>query len=131
VSQGGPGERQIHVQAEDQNGDLRVYPPDAFYALGDALGATRVEYGATGNLGVRRNRVSNVYPRPPIQSLFEAGGHNWILAIYPDKPQTLTLAAHLCRLSCKRSRKTAHLYQGAVRHYVHLTRECPGTNTLG
>src|SRR5215210_9483791 len=37
VSQGGPGERQIHVQAEDQNGDVRVDPPDAFYTLGDAL----------------------------------------------------------------------------------------------
>src|SRR5215211_4233104 len=99
VSQGGPGERQIHVQAEDQNGDFGVDPPDTFYALGDALGATRVEHGATGNLGVSRSGMSNAYLRPPFQCLLESGGHNGIRAIYPDKPQTLTLAAHQCRLS--------------------------------
>ena len=99
VAQGGPGERQIHVQTEDQNGDVGVDPPDAFYTLRDALGATRVEYGATGYLGVRRSGVYNVYPRPLFQCLLEAGGHNGIRAIYPDKPQTLTLAAHQCRLS--------------------------------
>jgi hypothetical protein len=99
VSQGGPSERQIHVQAEDQNGDVGVDPLDAFYALGDSLGATRVEYGATGNVGVSRSGLSNVYPRPTLQCLLEAGGQNRIRAIYPDKPQTLTLAAHQCRLS--------------------------------
>jgi hypothetical protein len=99
VSQGGTGERQIHVQAEDQNGDVGVDPPDAFYTLGDSLGATRVEYGATGNLGVSRSGMSNVYPRPPFQCLLESGGHNRIRGIYPDKPQTLTLATHQCRLS--------------------------------
>jgi hypothetical protein len=87
------------VQAEDQNGDVCVDPPDAFYALRNALGATRVEYGTIGNLGVRRSGVSNVYPRPPFQRLLEPGGHNGIRAIDPDKPQTLTLAAHQCRLS--------------------------------
>src|SRR5215204_5473302 len=99
VSQGGPGERQIHVQAEDQNGDVGVDPPDAFYALGDSLGATRVVYGATGNVCVSRSGLSNVYPRPTLQCLLEAGGQNGIRAIYPDKPQTLTLAVHQCRLS--------------------------------
>jgi hypothetical protein len=85
------------VQTEDQNGDARVDPPDAFYALGDALCATRVEYGATGNLGVRRSAVPNVYPRPAFERLLEAGGHDGIRAIYPDKPQTLMLAAHQYR----------------------------------
>jgi hypothetical protein len=87
------------VQAEDQNGDVGADPPDAFYTLGDALGATRVEYGATGNLGVRRSGLSNVYPRLSFQCLLEAGGHDGIRAMYPDKPQMLTLAAHQCRLS--------------------------------
>ena len=94
VPQGGTGERQIHEQTEDENGDVRVDPPDTFYTLRDALCATRVEYGATGNLGVRRSRVPDVYPRPPFQSLLEAGGHNGIRAIYPDKPQTPTLVVH-------------------------------------
>jgi hypothetical protein len=40
-----------------------------------------------------------VYPRPTLQFLLEAGGQNGIRAIYPDKPQTLTLAVHQCRLS--------------------------------
>src|SRR5215211_5689922 len=83
VSQGGPSERQIHVQAEDQNGDVGVDPLDAFYALGDSL-------------GVSRSGLSNVYPRPPFQCLLETGGHNGIRAIYPDKPQTL--AVHRSRL---------------------------------
>src|SRR5215212_1089768 len=99
VAQGGAGERQIHVQAEGQNGDIWVDPTDAFYTLRDALGATGIEDGAKGNVCVRRGRLPNVYARPPFQSLLEAGGNNRIGAIYPDKPQTLTLVAHLCRLS--------------------------------
>jgi hypothetical protein len=46
--------------------------------------------------------VSNVYPRPPFQCLLEAGGHNGIRAIYPDKPQMLTLATHQCRPSLEK-----------------------------
>src|SRR5919112_2300354 len=53
ITQGGAGERQIQVHTEGQNGDLRVHPPDTFYAFGDALGATGVEYGANGDFGVR------------------------------------------------------------------------------
>src|SRR5215217_6005110 len=126
---GGPSERQIHVQAEDQNGDIGVDPPDAFYALGDSLGATRVEYGATGSLGVSRSGLSNVYPRPSFQCLLETGGHNGIRAIYPDKPQTL--GVHHVASFCRRSCKAVHVHQVVVGHCMHLTKECPGTNTPG
>jgi hypothetical protein len=59
MAQGGTGERQIHVQAEGQNGDIGVDAPDAFYTLRDALGATRVEYGAIGSVCVNRGCLSN------------------------------------------------------------------------
>src|SRR5829696_1082485 len=93
ITQGNAGERQIQVHTEGENGDAGVDAPDAFYTLGDALGATGVEYGANGDFGVLRGRVPDFYPPPPLQGFFQAGGQDWILAIYPDKPQMLTLAA--------------------------------------
>jgi len=65
MAQGGPGERQIYAQAEGQNGDLGFGLPDAFYALGDALGTIRVEYGANENFRFCRSRPPDVYPRLP------------------------------------------------------------------
>src|SRR5919107_29501 len=94
ITQGRAGERQIQVHAEGEDGDAGVDAPDAFYALGDALGATCIEYGANGDFGVRWGRVPDVYPRLPLQGFFQAGCHDGILAIYPDKPQMLTLATH-------------------------------------
>src|SRR5215204_235095 len=92
--QGGTGERQIHVQAEDQNRDLRVDLPDAFYALRESPDATRVEYGRGRSNGIRRGCLSQVHPRPPLQSALEACGYNRVRTIYPDKPKRLTFAAY-------------------------------------
>src|SRR5215213_6238862 len=80
VSQGGPSERQIHVQAEDQNGDVGVDPLDAFSMPSEILSAplasNTAQQGTSASVGVvcptcTRASPSSAFLRPAATTGYE------------------------------------------------------------
>src|SRR5215211_6622946 len=114
VSQGGPGERQIHVQAEDQNGDFGVDPlirSMPLEMLSAPLVSNTAQQGTSASVGAvcptcTRARPSSASLRPAATTGYEQSIHT------SPKRSSPTNVASPFRGSCEASR----MYQDDILH---------------
>lgn len=86
--EGGPRQRQVEVQTEDEYRGVRVRLAEPLYALREAFHALRSEYYARRALP-GRELAPNMYPRLLLEDLREADRDYWVGAVDPMKAQTL------------------------------------------